>query len=162
VRIKADAGEREFGHVGAPDQHSAGLAQAGHDRRVGTRGWTIAKHGGAGARHLAGNVEQVLCRDWQSGERRKHIAGPAQPVLRVGGEPRTLGIDLQEGARALARRIGDRRQGPLDQIATGGSPGREIGGECQNGRTFDHVQLLVVAERCRGIAFAATGKPDVD
>src|SRR5262245_56581431 len=38
MRVDTDPGERELGHVGAADQHYAGLAQTRDDSRIGARG----------------------------------------------------------------------------------------------------------------------------
>ncbi|MGY3422699.1 hypothetical protein ACVWZW_003174 [Bradyrhizobium sp. F1.13.4] len=60
MRIDADAGIGKLGHVGAPDHDEAGLAQPRHRGGIlfGRRG--IVERAGAGARHLALDVEEIL------------------------------------------------------------------------------------------------------
>ncbi len=61
MRIGADAGIGKLGHVGLGDDDRARRAQALHDDRV-LRGRLafLGENFRAGARHFAGNVEQVL------------------------------------------------------------------------------------------------------
>jgi hypothetical protein len=112
---------------GAADEHSTSLTQPAHNRGVARRQRLIVQHGRAGARALPGDVEQVLDRDRQSGERRKYVAGLAQLVLGIGGAARTFGINLQEHPRALAGRVGDRGERLLNQGAARGSPRGKVG-----------------------------------
>jgi len=52
--------------------------------------------------------------------------GLAQLVLRIGRCAGALGIDLDEGTRALAGGIGDLRECRFDQLTAGRAPIREI------------------------------------
>ena len=120
MRIGADAGKGEFGHVGLGDDDRAAGAQAAHHRRV-ARGRLafLGEHFGAGARHLAGDVEQVLDRDDGAIERPERDAGLGAGVGGVGGRLRLLAIDGEAGARALALGIVDARQRGLEPLARG-------------------------------------------
>ena len=120
MRIDADAGEGEFRHVGLGDDDGARRAQALHHRRIVlSRLALLGQHFGAGARHLAGDVEQIL--EGHDGA----VEGPernAGACARIGGIGRGLGllaIDGEAGARALAVRIIDARKRGLETLAGG-------------------------------------------
>ena len=76
VRIDADAGERELGHVGvadrAPRRRARRRATAGASATAGGASAQDRRAGGGG---LAGDVEQVLDRDGQAGERARVAPG---------------------------------------------------------------------------------------
>ena len=131
MRVDADPGEGEFGHVGAPDDDRTRRFEPRYDRRVGRGRGRVVECFRPGERDFAGDVEQVLDRDREAGERRGDITGRAQPVLRLGRDARRVGIDLDKSAPSLAGRIGDARQRFLDQgaarRATRGKIGREHG-----------------------------------
>ena len=57
MRVDADAGKGELGHVGAADQDGASGAQPGDDRCVTLRRRRIVECLRAGQRTLAGDVE---------------------------------------------------------------------------------------------------------
>jgi len=80
VRIEADSGERELGHVRAADQGRAGAAQPGDCRCVFARGQGVAQDHRAGPGGLPGDVEQVLDRDGQAGEQTGVAAGSDRPI----------------------------------------------------------------------------------
>jgi hypothetical protein len=64
VRIGADASEGEFRHVGLGNNDGAGRTQTLHHGRIALRRLAfVGQDLGAGARHLAGDVEQVLDAD---------------------------------------------------------------------------------------------------
>ena len=107
MRIDADAREGEFGHVGAADDHRARGFEPRDDGRIARRNRRIVARLGAGQRALAGDIEEILDRDRQTGERRRLISGAAQPILRIRGAARFVRIDFGEAALALAGRIGD-------------------------------------------------------
>jgi hypothetical protein len=66
----------------------------------------------------------------------------------VGGGTRCIGIDLDEGAGALAGGVGNTCQGSLDQLAAGSSPGSEILGEAHYGRLMlDGRGHVILVER---------------
>src|SRR6185369_3632023 len=61
MRVHADAGERELGHVGLGDDHRAGRTQPAHYRRVVCRRLALlGEHLRAGAGDLARDVEQIF------------------------------------------------------------------------------------------------------
>ena len=68
VRVDADAGEGELGHLRAADQRGAGRAQPGDGRSVHRGRRLVRQHDRSGARHLAGDVVEVLDADRQPGE----------------------------------------------------------------------------------------------
>ena len=105
MRVDADAGKGELGHVSAADQDGAGGPQTSNDRGVVLCRRQIVKRLGTGQRAFPRDVEQILDRHRQSGERRGDIAGSAQTVLGIGGGTRAVAVDLDEGARPLAGEI---------------------------------------------------------
>ena len=129
MRVDADAGKGELGHVGAADQDGAGGPQTRDNRRVVLCRGQIVERLGAGQGGFAGNVEQVLDRHWQSGEWRGDIAGCPQAILGIGCGTRAVAVDFGKGARPLAGGIGDPGQRRLDKLAAGGAAGREILGK---------------------------------
>ena len=154
MRVDADAGEGELGHVGAADQDGAGGSQASDDRRVELCRRHVVERFRAGQGALARNIEQILDRHRQSGERRGDIAGSAQAVLGIGGGARGVAVDFDEGARPLACGVGDPRQRRLDQRPAGGTAGRQILGQAQYGRFRcdsgrGHDILVLVTARCQ-------------
>jgi hypothetical protein len=122
VRIDPEAGEGELGHVAAPDRNEARRPQARHGRCILRRGALIPQRDRAGGGHVAGNVEQILDRDRNAGERRGATGG-AQAVIEVGGRKRVLGVDLEEGPAAFAGRLGNPCQTLLDQRTACAAPG---------------------------------------
>ena len=83
MRIGADAGEGEFGHVGLGDDHRAGCAQPAHDRRVGAGRRASSASTCEPARvELAGDVEQILDADDRAVERPE---ANARLRARIGG-----------------------------------------------------------------------------
>ena len=135
MRVDADAGKGEFGHIGAADQHRAGGTQAS-DRRCVVRGRRrVVERLRPGEALLPGDVEQILDRDRQPGEGRGDIPRFAEPVLRIGRGAGAVGVNLDEGAGAFAVGIGDAGQRGLNQVAAGGLPGGQRGGEVENRRS---------------------------
>ena len=102
----------------------------------------------SGERDFAGDIEEVLDRDRNAGERRGDITGRAQPVLRIGRGPRRLGIDLDKDAPALAGGIGDARERLFDQSAARRAPRGEIGREPRQGRPCDRAHPGIFGKRC--------------
>jgi len=107
MRVDADPGKSELGHVGAPDDDGTRRFEARHDRRIGRGRRDVVERPRSGERDVASDIEEVLDRHREAGERRGDITGRAQPVLRLGGRARRIGIDLDEGPPALAGGIGD-------------------------------------------------------
>lgn len=129
MRIDAEAGEREFRHIGAAHRHKAGGGHALHDRCVRRGGRRIGQRARTRRRRLAGDIEQILQGDRNAGITAGRAAGPAQRIHRVGHGARPVRIGLDEGARALARRIGDAGQAFLGQRAARRLPfGEGVGG----------------------------------
>ena len=139
MRVDADAGIGELGHVGAADHDEAGPAQPRHHGRIGFRRRRILQRARAGAGHLALDVEQVLDRDGNAGIGRRRGLGLAQPVHRFGGLDRGFLIDMDEGADALARGIGDPGQAFIDQLAGAGAAVGEIVGQSGQCRGMFHL-----------------------
>jgi hypothetical protein len=142
MRIDADAGIGEFGHVGPADHNEAGRAQPRHHRRVGLRGRGILQRTRTGAGHLPPYVEEILDRDRNAGKRRRRRLGLAQLIHCVRGSDRGVLVDVNEGPRTLARGIGNPGKTFLHQLTRGGTPGIEIGGKCGKCRMFRHGFLF--------------------
>ena len=100
VRVDADAGEGELRHVGAADERGAGPAQAGDGGRVGGGGRGVGEHGRAGGGGFAGDVEQVLDRDREAGERARVGAGGDRAVGRRRRRARAASKLVEMKARA--------------------------------------------------------------
>ena len=60
MRIDAEAGEGELGHVGAPHRHEPGGQHSLHHWRIGRGRRRIGQRARPGRRRFAGDVEQVL------------------------------------------------------------------------------------------------------
>jgi hypothetical protein len=142
MRINADAGIGEFGHVGAADHDKAGPAQPCHHGCIGFRRRGILQCAGAGAGHLPLDVEEILDRDRNAGKRRRCGLGLAQPVHGVGGVEHCVLVDVKEDALAFARGIGDFGKALLDQLAGRGRAGSEIGGQGGECRRIRHVYSI--------------------
>src|SRR5262249_20757826 len=129
VRVDADPGEGELGHVGAANDDRARAFQPGDYRGVGFGRWQIVERLGAGEGNLTGNVEKILDRYRNAGERRGDIARRAQLVLCLGCCSCGRIIDLDKGVLALAGRVGDARQRLFYQLPASGAAGGEVVGE---------------------------------
>ena len=68
VRVGADAGVGEFGHVRLADEGRAGAAQAGHGAAVLRGGGGISQRPCAGAGGQPLHIEQVFDGDGQAGQ----------------------------------------------------------------------------------------------
>ena len=120
MRIGADAGEGELGHVGLGDDHGAGRAQPPHDRRIGGgRRRLFGEDFRAGPRRLAGDIEQILDGDDGAVERPERHAGGGARIGRIRRRPRRLGVNGQTDARALPVRLGDPEQRKFEAVAAG-------------------------------------------
>ena len=69
VRIDSEAGVREFGQVGAPDDDGAGASQAFDDCRIARRRSGADQHLRAAEGRDASLIEQILDRNRDAGER---------------------------------------------------------------------------------------------
>ena len=106
MRVDADAGKGEFRHVGLGDDDGAAAAQALHHRRIALGDFAfVGEQLGAGARDFAGDVEQILERDDGAVERPERNTGFGAGIGCFGGSTRSLAIDGETGARALAALI---------------------------------------------------------
>ena len=120
MRIGADGAEREFGHVGLGDDHRTAGAQAPHHRRVGGRRLSlVGEDFGAGARRLAGDIEQILDADDHAVERAERYARFGAGVGRIGSGARGLGVNRQAGFGALPFRIVDAGERQFKPFARG-------------------------------------------
>ena len=118
MRIGADAGKGEFGHVGLGDDHRAGRAQPLHHRRIGGgRRRLLGENLRAGAGRLAGDVEQILDADDDAVERAERGAARGARIGGIGRGAGGLRIDREAGARALPLRIGDARKRQFESVA---------------------------------------------
>ena len=73
-----------FAHVERADQNRAGGFQAFDQRRVAARGRQVAIDLGARERRQAGDVEQILDRERNAGERTERLALRASAVQHLG------------------------------------------------------------------------------
>ena len=120
MRIGADGGEGELGHVGLGDDHRAAGAQPVHDRRVGIRRLSLlGKNLRAGAGRLAGDVEQILDADDRAVERAERHAVRDAGIGRIGRGAGFRGIDGEAGARAFSLWVGDAGQRLFKPVAAG-------------------------------------------
>ena len=101
-------------------------------------GVQILQRARAGAGHLPLDVKQILDRDRNAGKRRRRRIRLAQPVHRVRRFDRGFLVDVDEGARALAGRVGDFGEALLDQLAGTGAAALEIVGKCGKCRMIRH------------------------
>ncbi len=121
MRIGADPGEGELGHVGLGDDHGARRAQTPHDRGIGGgRRRFFGEDFRAGPRRLAGDIEQILDGDDRAIERPERYADGGPRVGGVGRGPRRLGVNCQTDARALPVWLGDAEQSEFEAVAAGG------------------------------------------
>ncbi len=134
MRVDANPGKGELGHVGAADEDRPGGAQPGDDRRVAGRRRAVVERLRASQGGFPRDIEEVLDRHRQAGQGRGDIPRLAQAILRVGGGAGAVGVDPDEAARAFARGVGDPRQRRLDQSAAGGAPSGQILGEAKDCR----------------------------
>ena len=102
MRIDAEAGERELGHVGAPDRNESGRAQPRHGRRIALRRPRIPQRDRARRGHVARDIKQILDRDRNSGERRGRRAIGANAVVKIRRRERVCGMDFEKNAPAFS------------------------------------------------------------
>ncbi len=121
MRIEADRGEGELGHVGLADDHGTGSAQSLDDEGIFLGRDRIAADDGAGKRRFARNVEQVLDRNDLAVERTKARAVPSASVGGIGFRAGIFRTEAYEGfffAPAIVEPAQD-----LFQAVAGGSVG---------------------------------------
>ena len=133
MRVQANAGIGELGHVGAPDDDQPLVLQPRDGGGIGRGGRVILQYLRARGRHLASEVEDILRREGNAGKCRDLAAALPLQVHKVGRSARTLCIHRDEGARPFARRISDLRQRALDEIAGGGFAFGQLAGEFGEG-----------------------------
>jgi hypothetical protein len=135
-------------------------ATIGASYRAGGASRSAIRRGG---RRLAGDVEEILDRDRDTGERAGRDTGLAQPVLRGGGGTRLLGIDLEEGTFALARRIGDPGQRLVGELAAAGASFAQRSGELRQGGMAIEMRLAhqLVLSRYARIQLSAKAPREV-
>src|SRR3954453_4885011 len=153
VWIAADAGIGELAHVGPPDHDEASPAQPRHRYRILLCRRGIVERARAGAGHLALDVEEILDRDRDTGIARRRGLDLAQAIHRIRGGQRRILVDMDEGAPALAGRIGDFGDAGVDERAGGGAAAFEVFGELRQRRKIGHVCLT---EYSRAIYSAAS------
>jgi hypothetical protein len=84
MRVDADCGEGEFGHVGLAEDHRARLPQPPHDDGIPQRRRRGAEQQRTGRGRLACDIEKVLDRQNCSVERPERHAGSAPGIGGVG------------------------------------------------------------------------------
>ena len=141
--IEAQSRESELNHIGAADDDRTRLAQPPHHAGVGFGRGGIGERFRPGSRNVAGDVEQILDRHRDAGERRGHDAVRAQCVARLRFGQRRLAMRAQEHARALARGNSDAHERILDQCTAGGFAGGEFAGERQYGFHFCLMRFCI-------------------
>src|SRR5215472_18509828 len=119
MRIDAETGEGELGHVGPAYRNETGGQHALHDRCMRGGRTRIGQHARAGGRGLAGDIEQVLQTDRDARVASGFTPVTTQRIHRVRHRARLLGMYLDEGARALAIRIGDASEALFHQRMAG-------------------------------------------
>ena len=105
VRIDADARKGELRHVGPADESRAGAAQPGDRGRILCGGPGVGEGGRGGPGRLAGDVEQVLDRHGQAGERSRVAALRGGAIGVTGGAAGGFEAGGQKGVSA-GRRFG--------------------------------------------------------
>ena len=126
MAVHAVAAIGEFGHVGAADENRTGSTQARHGWCIALGRWRVLEDDRAGAGGITLEVEQILYRDRDAGQRRGHDALLAQGIAGSRRRQRAAGMDLDEGTGALPGRIGDALK-----VLTGKRLGRH--GACRKG-----------------------------
>ena len=126
MTVHAVAAIGEFGHVGAADENRTGSTQARHGWCIALGRWRVLEDDRAGAGGITLEVEQILYRDRDAGQRRGHDALLAQAIAGSRCCQRAVAMNLDESASALPGRISDTRK-----ILTGKRLGRH--GACRKG-----------------------------
>ena len=115
MRIEADAGIGELGHVDEADEHETGAPVRLDERRILLR-WRIAReHARARGGHASFNVEQILPRAWDAIEWAQRLS-----CLQAGAGGRRLASGALRGHFGEDRLVGiarDCRERLLDQVA---------------------------------------------
>jgi hypothetical protein len=124
VRIDPEPGEGELGHVGAPDRNETGGAQARHGRGVTRGGFRVLERARARRGDVARQVEQVLDRDRDAGERRGRGVARAQAIVEIRRRERIRAMNLEKNAFPLSAAISDPRQALLDEAAARAAAGK--------------------------------------
>jgi hypothetical protein len=128
--INPESREGELSHIGSPDRDESRSAQPRYGRRVAYCRGRVAQYDRAGSGYLAGDIEQILDRDWNAGERRWRRAVRPKTVVIVRRGERARGVDLEEDAPTFAGWIVDPRKALLHQTAAcaaAGEFGLELG-----------------------------------
>ena len=125
MRIEAEPGKGELGHVGLADDDGAGGTQPGDDRGIFLGRQRVTQHSRSCPGRLAGNVEQILDRDRQPGQRAAAASGLARAIAGGGIRSRPIGIKPGEDAVAFAVRCLRMAQRRIDQRRAGGFAGGE-------------------------------------
>ena len=131
MRVQAQAGIGELRHVGAADQDEAGRAQPPDRDGVLGRRRAAVQQLRTGPGHLPLDVEQIFDGDGNAAERGRRLAAAAQPVRLLGGPPRSLAIDENEGPLAFATGLVDGGQGGLHKGDAARLAGRQLLGKPQ-------------------------------
>src|SRR5205823_6044518 len=126
-RVEADAAEGELDHVGAADEDRAGGAQPRYRGRI--RLCPLLQDPGAGPRHVARDIEEILQRYRQPVDARAAHPALSQPVGVIGVGSRLAFVHLEERARPFPIGRGDARERLVDELAARRAAGGEIAAE---------------------------------
>ena len=124
MRVGAVRAVGEFGHVSAAEDDGTGRAQARNGGRISRRSGCLAQNFRARARDIALNVEKILDRNRDAGERRGHVARGAHRVAGARSGNGRVRVDFDEGARTFSGGIGNFLQTRTHQFfGRGGTEG---------------------------------------
>ena len=126
MRIDADPGISELGHVGPAYHDKTGTTQPRYRGSIGFCRRRILQRARPGAAHLPLDVEQILDRNGNAGIARWRGLHLAQPVHRFRRLDRRFRIDMKERPRALARAVGNPGKAFVDKLAGAGAAVFEI------------------------------------
>ena len=127
MRVHAEAGIGEFGHVGAADDVEARCAQTRHNAAVAGGRCGAVQNARSGTGDLAGDIEQVLDRQGHPGKRRQRGPGGAHGVHPVGLGAGGIAVHGDEGAPAIL--AVDGLETGFQMLAGGGFAGGKIAGD---------------------------------
>ena len=98
MRVQANPGVGELGHVGFADDHGASPAQATDHHGIARRRCGIAQQGRASGGDFAGHVEQILDRHNATVQRPQQATQLRTPVGRLGCGAGLVDVQPSENA----------------------------------------------------------------
>ena len=122
MRVDADGGEGELGHVGPADESRAGCSQARDGRAICDGWWAGCQHDRTCRCDFVQHVEQVFHADGQAGQGQSALPGCSPDVDRT----RRLGSRIERSAdKRVPVRVGScRLDGRVEQLSGGGTLAR--------------------------------------